>query len=360
MKYNDYNDNNQNLYDNSGEWDEAYDRGFADKLYEEEYEEEEQGFTEQPAGYMPPDRKKKKKHHWGRGILIALLVLVLLVGSVAAFLCIYPAPPEPQMEKPHKGNVSTILIAGTDESGLRTDTLMLLCANRETKRLSVMSIPRDTKVNSTYYPQKINLAYHMNHTGEEGMYWLMDYVRQCVGFRPDGYILVDLDCFQELVDVMGGVKFDVPCEMHYEDPSQDLYIDLKPGLQKLNGKDAMGLVRFRSGYAMADLERVSVQRNFIMAAAKQWAKPHNVIKLPKALKILSENSLTDLSSRNCLWFAWSVLVCGTDDMELTTIPYYLSGDYVCIDADEEYLELINQYFNPYEENIGFDDLNIAH
>ena len=338
------------------DWDDAYERGFADKLYEEDNEPEIPVRPERPAP-VPP---KRKKHHWGRGIFIVLLIVVLLLGGTAGAVFLLGTPPEAEEERPHRENVSTILIAGTDESGLRTDTLMLLCADRDAKKISVMSIPRDTKVNSTYWPQKINLAYHMNHTGEEGMYWLMDYVRQCVGFRPDGYILVNLDCFQELVDAMGGVRFDVPCAMHYEDSSQDLYIDLEPGMQKLNGYEAMGVVRFRSGYAMADLERVNVQRNFIMAAADQWISLKNIVKIPKVLKIIRENSLTDLSARNYFWFAASVVLCGTDDMMLTTIPYYLSGDYVCIDADDDYLSLINTFFNPYEAPVTYDDLNIAY
>ncbi len=259
----------------------------------------------------------------------------------------------------HKDNVSTILIAGTDESGLRTDTLMLLCADRDQKCINLMSIPRDTKVNLKYNIQKINLAYHLNGTGEEGMNALMDYVRQCVGFMPDGYILVDLDCFIELVDLFGGVEFDVPCAMHYEDPGQDLYIDLEPGMQRLNGKDAMGLVRFRSGYAMADLQRVNVQRDFIMTSLGQWASIKNITKFSKALDILDEYCLTDLNGRNFLWFAWSILICGTDNMNAMTIPNYLSGSYVCIDADEAYIDLINEYFNPYKDDITQADLNIA-
>ena len=145
---------------------------------------------------------------------------------------------------------STILLAGTDKSGDRTDTVMLLSVDRSAKRLTLLSIPRDTKVNSTYTPHKINIAYGVNGKDQEGMEALMDYVTELVGFRPDGYVLIDLDVFVDLVDKMGGVKFDVPCDMDYSDPAQDLTIDLKAGMQRLNGEQAMGLVRFRSGYAM--------------------------------------------------------------------------------------------------------------
>lgn len=337
-----------------------YERGFADKLYEdmEEPSFEPQDLVPEEAELTPYRRKRKKKHRVLRCLIALILVLVLLLGGGTAFLYFYADCPNADA-RGHRDDVATILIAGTDESGLRTDTLMLLCADRSEGTINLMSIPRDTKVNSTYWPQKINLAYQLNGMGDEGMYWLMDYVRQCVGFTPDGYILVDLDCFIDLVDLFGGVEFDVPCDMHYSDPSQDLYIDLEAGMQTLDGEEAMGVVRYRSGYAMADLQRVSVQRDFIMAAIGQWASVKNVTKLPKAMEILEDYCVTDLSKRNYLWFAWSLLLCGTDDMTLVTIPNYLSGDYVCIDASDDYLDLINDCFNPYEDEVEYGDLNIA-
>ncbi len=335
--------------------EDPYERGFADKLYEgTEYEPQYLVFDEEPQDIVP---QKKKKHRLKKWFVFILLMIIIVPLLFVGFTYFYSACPNDA--EGHRENVSTVLIAGLDESGLRTDTLMLLCADRDEGTINLMSIPRDTKVNSSYYPQKINLAYHANGAGDEGMYWLMDYVRRCVGFKPDGYILLDLDCLIELVDLFGGVEFNVPCRMQYADPSQDLYIDLEPGVQTLNGEEAMGLVRFRSGYAMADLERINVQRDFVMAAMDQWMSLGNIAKAFDALDILEKYSRTDLSNRNLLWFAWSALICGTDDMTMTTIPYYLSGEYVCIDSDEEYLDFINQYFNPYEEDITFGDLNTA-
>ncbi|MBE6984035.1 MAG: LytR family transcriptional regulator [Ruminococcaceae bacterium] len=343
----------------SNQLDDPYERGFADKLYEDyPYEPQDIVVSEEPE-YKPYCAPKRKKKHIFLKLMIGFFgsVLLLLIAFIG-FLAFYSDCPNESQG--HKSNVSTILIAGTDESGLRTDTLMLLCADRENGKINLMSIPRDTKVNSTYEPHKINLAYHANGTGEEGMYWLMDYVRQCVGFVPDGYVLIDLDCIIELVELFGGIDFDVPCAMKHSEPEDDLYIDLQPGLQRLNGKEAMWLVRFRSGYAMADLERVRVQRDFVVAAMDQWLTVKNIKKIPQVLDILEEYCDTNLSTRNFVWFAWSVLFCGTSDMKMTTVPYYLSGQYVCIDADEDYLDLLNSYFNPYKEPIGFDDLNIAY
>ena len=197
--------------------------------------------------------------------------------------------------------------------------------------------------------------------GEEGMNALLEYVSECVGFRPDGYMLIDLNVFVELVDLMGGVRFDVPCDMYYNDPTQDLYINLTAGEQTLNGEQAMGLVRFRSGYAMADLQRVSVQRDFLSAAMHQWLSVKNLLRLPKALKLLMDNTFTDLSMENLLWLGESVLLCGTGDMQMMTIPNYLSdgGEYVIINGNE-LLPIINESFNPYEKDVTWDDLYIAY
>ena len=122
----------------------------------------------------------------------------------------------------------------------------------------------------------------------------------------------------------------------------------------------MGVVRFRSGYADADIGRVSVQRDFMLAAIDQWVSVKNVLKLPQALSLLGRYAQTDLSVSNLLWLAESVLLCGTDDMYMTTMPFYISGDYVVVAADEGYLNLLNEYFNPYARSISWDDLYIAY
>ena len=344
--------------------DDPYERGFGHKLYEEDIGPEPTysggdgyGGYRGASRQQPPQDDSSGTSFFGFIFRFILIIGILVaVGFVA--LQIFLKPPVAS-EDGHLTDSATILIAGTDESGINTDTLMLLNIDRGEKQLSLMSIPRDTKVNSSYYPHKINGAYAANGSGEKGMFWLCDYVRQCVGFQPDGYILVDLDCFIELVDLFGGVEFYVPMNMDYEDPAQDLYIHLREGLQTLDGNNAMGVVRFRKGYDMQDLQRVNVQRDFIMAALTQWKSLSNIPKAPKALSILDEYCLTDLSTSNLLWMAESLLICGTDDMMMTTIPHTLGTEYVYIRGDEAYLELLNKYFNPYENPIGFDDLQLA-
>ena len=352
--------------------DDPYERGFAHKLYEDQIGADPYYETNTPSGRRSSaggtyssssgsrsssNKKRKKGGFFSKCFKFLLFCFIVLAVLFIAFRLYVSAPMHSHQDR--MDGVTTILVAGTDESGLNTDTLMLVNVDRAEGQISIMSIPRDTKVNSTYVPHKINGAYVANGQGEDGMFWLCDYVRKTVGFHPDAYALVDLNCLIELVDLFGGVEFHVPMDMHYEDPAQDLYIHLEEGLQTLDGEGAMGVVRFRKGYTMQDLERVNVQRNFLMSALSQWLDLKNLPLLPKAISILNEHSMTNLSTSNLLWLAESLLVCGTDDMMMTTIPHTLGSEYVYVKADDSYLELINRYFNPYVKPVSYEDLDIA-
>lgn len=306
-------------------------------------------------------QKKKKKHGFLRFLLRLLLILLVLLLLFAAVLLILQKMP--QTEEPigtRRKGCCTVLLAGTDESGMRTDTMMLLYIDRPQKQIRLLSLPRDTMVNRDNPVPKLNGAYYANGAEEVGMDYLMDYVKDLVGFRPDGYMLIDLNCFESLVNVMGGVKYDVPMDMYYNDPTQDLYIDLKQGMQHLNGEEAMWLVRFREGYVTADLQRMSVQRDFIKEALSQWKKPWKLVRLPAALPLLLDNTLTDLSWRNLSWLGYSVVLCGTGNLETDTLPgegAYVNGGAYYVEDRSAAAALINEKYNPFETEITAYDLH---
>lgn len=114
--------------------------------------------------------------------------------------------------------------------------MMLVNVDRTEKTISLVSIPRDTLIYCEYSVPKINSAYGWAGGGEQGMQELLLRVSEIIGFTPDGYIVVDLSIFRQLVDLMGGVTFDVRSTMHYSDPTQNLSIDLQAGKQHLNGE----------------------------------------------------------------------------------------------------------------------------
>ena len=313
----------------------------------------------QPLSAPAAPRRRKKRGFFRvlLRILALLLVLVILGGAVSVLLARMPESDAPI--GPRRDGCCAILLCGTDKEGYRTDTMLLLYLDRNRGQARLLSLPRDTMVNRDNPVPKLNGAYGANGMGEKGMDVLMGYVKDLVGYRPDGYMLIDLDCFEELVDLMGGVRFDVPMDMEYNDPTQELYIDLKAGPQKLNGKEAMWLVRFRSGYAMADLERVRVQRDFLAAALDQWASPSKIFRLPGAMSLLMKNTQTDLGYRNLCWIGLTALKCG-GSFESDTLPgepAWVNGGAYYVEDRAAAAKLVNEKYNPYEKEFTADDLH---
>ena len=345
-------------------------QAYADWLYEQDqrgpqtppaFEEapavkkKKRGHAEPEPVYVPP----KKKRHGFRNFLIVLLVLTLVMAAAVVFLL--PKRPAAPAAENRRDDVSTILLIGTDASDARTDTLMLLTADQGAGTLSLVSIPRDTLVNGSYTVPKINSVYGVNGGGSEGIEMLMTRVEQCVGFRPDGYILVRLNAFAEFVDALGGVEFDVPVDMFYNDPSQDLYIALEAGRQLLTGEEALGVARYRSGYADADLGRIQVQRDLLSALIRQTVSAEGAAKAPVLLEVFRGSTETDLTAGNFLWLARAALTADLSHIETATLPGTArtigDGSYYVLDP-ASVAQTVNSYCNPTNREITPEDLEI--
>ena len=299
--------------------------------------------------------KRKKKHRF----LKFLLVLLLLLALAVAALWLFARQPEGTSLGAHRDGCAAILLAGTDADGERTDTMMLLYLDENAGEMNLLSLPRDTYTSMDISVPKLNAVYSVGGGGKAGMERLLDYTEECIGYRPDGYILVDLDGFSRLVNLMGGVRFDVPVDMQYDDPAQDLHIDLRAGEQKLSGEEAMWVVRYRSGYAMADLQRIQVQRDFVRAALDQWLTVKNIWKAPAAAGLITANTTTNLSLRELSWIARTAKAIGTDDMGADTLPGEAAdvgdGSYYIL-WPETTANLINEHYNPYREDVSSESI----
>ena len=178
----------------------------------------------------------------------------------------------------------------------------------------------------------------------------MDAVERLLGFRPDGYVMVNFAVFAKVVDLFGGVDFNVPVDMDYEDPWQDLYIHLQAGEQHLNGEEALQVMRFRSGYAMADLERVNVQRAFLQASMDQWLNGTAVIRAPIAGAMVLRDVVTDLSPGNGIWLLKALLLCDREEMVTQTlpgVPQYINGGSYFVPDSYALSQLMEEYYSPY-------------
>lgn len=226
-------------------------------------------------------------------------------------------------EKPYEDNLvekdsTNILIMGEDRENYLYDTLGIISISRESKKVKVIMIPRDMHIQ--YNPKiiellrkanivdepgvfKINYAHHigvmLKYQGDFKTYsasFLAQVVKEKFGVEVNDYVKVNLDGFKKLVESYEGVEIDVPYDMNYDDPIQNLSIHIKKGKQKLNADDAEGFVRFRQGYTddgeyfeVGDVGRKDNQIAFIKAFAAQAGTLSNIDKLPEVLNILGKN-----------------------------------------------------------------------
>ncbi len=270
----------------------------------------------------------------------------------------------------------TVLILGRDTGGGgNTDTMLLASYDVTNQKATVMSIPRDTMVNVSWDIKRINSVYNYYGGGDRGIQYLYKEIAQLVGFEPDYQVVVEWDAVGQIVDAMGGVWFDVPRNMNYDDPYQDLHIHQEKGYRLLTGDDAMQVLRYRHdndmryGYPDGDLGRIKTQQAFLTAMVDQLLQIKNVTKINQFIQVFQNNVETDLSFQNILWFAQQAILGGLsmENVEFVTMPnrtascwsrtYHNYQSYVVPSANE-LLELVNTKLSPYTEAFTLSDLDI--
>ena len=215
------------------------------------------------------------------------------------------------------GNKTTVLVVGVDKEGKRSDVNMLFSVDAKAKTIRLLSIPRDTRVklpNGSY--SKINACIGK----ENGEAVLIQTVKDLTGLPINDFCKVNFLALRNIIDILGGVSYDVPINMDYDDPVQDLHIHLKAGPQTLNGEQAEGLLRFRSGYANADLGRINTQQDFIKELIKQKMRPRYMFHAFPVVKEITENLETDMSAMYIMKYAWAFRNSEKTDFASYTLP----------------------------------------
>ena len=150
--------------------------------------------------------------------------------------------------------------------------------------------------------------------------------------------------------------------MIYDDPYQDLHINIRKGVQTLNGEDAVKVLRYRHGYADGDIGRINVQQDFLMSLARQMLSLGNIPNLSKVIQVYEDNVTTNLSSGNVLFYATEFLKLKAENIHFMTLPGNTNGSingisYVFIDVDA-WLEMINEYLNPFYAEVTSANVSI--
>ncbi len=254
-------------------------------------------------------KNRKNKRHPVRTVFLGILLIIIAFavyfmikvqsngGGVSGILTTIVGS-----NKDEIANLEDLYVLCMGKSQNLTDTIIVVKYSPKTQQASMLSVPRDsfvgTDVNSATPFDKINARYSISPQKT------IDAVNKLTGLNLKYYITIDTVALRELVDVIGGVYFDVPIKMDYDDGAQDLYIHLEPGYQLLNGEQAEGVVRFRHNnngtsysddYGNNDLGRMKTQREFIKTVISQTMKASNITKINEFVDIAKERLETNLS-----------------------------------------------------------------
>ena len=294
-------------------------------------------------GNFQPRRKVlKKKLRWGRFfVLFILLGGISLAGygvfSLLDFLYFTKldtskvttpqnARLDPQMLET-RINVLLLGLDGRKEDGTdkpqRTDSILFVSFNTKDKKVTALSLPRDTlvKIPLKKGQEKINHAYSY---GKEALsrQVVADFLRVPVHYHA----VMDAECFMNIIDILGGIGLYVENDLDYEDPYQNLYIHIKKGYQKLNGEQAIKYIRFRSD-ELGDVGRVLRQQKFLKAFCEQFFSFQNIVKLPYLKPVFEKMLQTDVTLLGFIKMAFSFKQYSKDGIDFEMLP----GEFETID-----------------------------
>jgi len=266
-------------------------------------------------------------------------------------------PTDTSAAKTVKDQFFTFLLAGTNDS-YNTDTLLLCSIDAKNLKVNMISIPRDSMVDRDTKIPKINGAY-----GRAGVDELMAEVTEVTGVPINYYCVINVDSFVKIIDLIGGVEYNVPIRMYHPDAQSQYTIDIRKGQQTLNGKKAAQFCRFRST-SENDFGRMNRQKDFLLASLRQVRDKFEISQIEDFIKIFNESVKTNMSGRDMVWFYLNVLskLNLDSDVAAYTLPYthagyYKKQDYVYLDA-AGIVELVNKTVNPYTTPITESDLHI--
>lgn len=241
----------------------------------------------------------------------------------------------------------TILVVGADENRdrrkrvvdtmARTDTILVAQVDFVNQRIHALSIPRDTLVRIPRHGWgKINSAHALG-----GPKLLVETVSTLLGnLQIDHVIIVSYKAFEEAIDALGGVTIEVERRMVYHDNWGDLHIDLHPGVQRLNGKQALGYVRFR--HTDSDFHRIERQQKFMRAVKERLKDPSVWMRAPQVLAAGLRHTRTTMAFEQLLALALFTRQLSDEQIRMETLPVRNGVGTTLIVKREEATQLIRE------------------
>ncbi len=264
-------------------------------------------------------------------------------------------------------NFYTFLVMGRDNVGLNTDVIMLVSFDTANHKVAAVQIPRDTYIELDGESHKINSLYAVmtnraraagaDNVVDTAMRGMIGVLEDAMNTVIDYYAIVNLTGFGNIVDILGGVEMYVPCDMVYDDPYQDLHINLREGQQTLNGAQAQQFIRYRAGYIQGDIGRVEAQKIFLSALVDRVKSSLNISTVTAIAKEVLSNMNTSLTVEDFIFFGREFLSVDTGMVTLITFPGTetrangTSGAWYYVMHRADFLTILNAYFNVFRADI---------
>lgn len=291
-------------------------------------------------------RKKRKKNIFQKFTTVFIVFFVICIILWGGLYSVNYVIGEDEIENTEgsqnkvsikKKDEINALVCGTNQT--LTDTMLYVNYNVNTGKVAMMSIPRDTYITNEYcIGHKLNALYRGKNAEP-----FVEEIEELLGVQIDYYLIFDSEMLHEIVDAVGGVEVNVPIRMKYDDPTQDLHINLYPGVQVLNGEQAEQFVRYRksndgSGYARGDLERTEVQQQFIKNFISTVLSTKNLTKIPDLVNIALNNTDTNITAREALRYSTDIAKIDINNITSCTAPgiaKYIDGlSYFVLDKEK--------------------------
>lgn len=259
------------------------------------------------------------------------------------------------------------LVMGHDRQASLTDVVMLVSFDTEAKSMTIMQLPRDTYIEMDDYSyHKLNGLYNhcvgkakengSENAKRDGAVLAGEYLAKTLGIKIHHSLVMDLDGFGAIVDAVGGVYMYVPYTMEYEDPAQNLYINLPEGYNTLDGNEAEQFVRFRSGLVNADLGRVDAQKMFMTAFFEAVKNNISITNVATIATAIIENVETDMKNREIVEYATAFLGMELSDITMMTVPGAVSSSYYVVNKGSV-AGVLNESYNIYVDELTDDDVD---
>lgn len=327
--------------------------------------------------YAAESRKRSKHRRVIKIVLIAALVVILAMGTAA---CAFLYKVQSNMQQGLDTELLTVLdptVGGepfymllmgvdgsyergaeeqNDNTGTRSDSMILARIDPEEKQVTMISLARDTMVDmGKYGTQKLNAAHAYG-----GPAYAVQVVEDLAGVSISHYAEINFDAFKAMVDALGGITVDVPIEI--DDPNVEAYVPA--GVQRLDGAQALSLCRSRHAYddyGAGDMFRSANQR-LVLGAIMEEVLSADVVTLVRTVESLSEYVVTDMSVTEILSLAVGMAGMDVDSSfytaQMPTTSAYIDGlwwEQVIQSEWDTMMDRVDQGLPPYEEDVVHEE-----